>query len=322
MARQPSFGLAEIAWRWSFGAVFWLTLAFSAAEYLKSLPVSSRELLLLRTRQPVLVADAIARIFRGSAARGIEGIGLLATLLAIGWTVLSALARAALIKSLRENFRADSSSPTEERCRTPWHSLFGLSFFRVAVTLTAVIGFVGTFFLASAVSPAGDPAPGSATLVFLSLILFVWLAWSMLNWLLSFAAVFVVVEGQHTFQAIASVVGLCCRRTGPVLAVGTWFGLAHVVAFVLATAVVAFPLGFAGIFPAGIVLGGVLLITLLYFAAADFLYVGRLAAYVAILEIPETSGVLDALPTNMPGIDQSGVIDQNELILSDVPAQA
>jgi hypothetical protein len=322
MVRQPLFGMAEIAWRWSLGTVFWLALAFSAGEYLKTLPVSNGELRLLRTRHPVLVADAIAHIFRGSSWRAAQSVIVLAGTLAIAWIVLSALARAAIIKSLLGYFRADAALPVEEPCRVPLHSLFGLSFLRVAVSVPAVIGFVGAFFFASAVSPSGNPAPGSAFLVFLSLVLFLWLAWSVLNWFLSLAAIFVVVEGQHTFQAIGSAVDLCRRRMGSVLAAGIWFGLGHIVAFVLATSLVAFPLGFAGIFPAGIVLGGVLLITLLYFAAADFLYVGRLAAYVAILELPETSAIVQPAPTKTPTLDQSGVVDQGELILSDVPAQA
>ena len=34
--------------------------------------------------------------------------------------------------------------------------------------------------------------------------------------------------------------------------------------------------------------GGVLMVTLVYLAIADFLYIGRLAAYVAIVELPES----------------------------------
>ncbi len=52
--------------------------------------------------------------------------------------------------------------------------------------------------------------------------------------------------------------------------------------FVVASSAVAFPLGFAEVLPGGMVFGGVLLVTLLYFAAVDFLYVGRLASYVFI----------------------------------------
>src|SRR5207248_6704414 len=115
----------------------------------------------------------------------------------------------------------------------------------------------------------------------------VWIAWSVVNWFLSLAAVFVVTEGKDTFAAIAAAVDLCRREAGSVFAAGTWFGLAHGVAFFVATSIVAFPFAFIGVLPGAIVLGGVLLVTLLYFAAADFLYVGRLGAYVAILELPD-----------------------------------
>jgi hypothetical protein len=63
------------------------------------------------------------------------------------------------------------------------------------------------------------------------------------------------------------------------------------------------------------VLGGVLLVSALYFAVADFLYVGRLAAYVAILELPYEPRPVRFTP---PGLPSSGV-DRDELILSDVP---
>ena len=72
---------------------------------------------------------------------------------------------------------------------------------------------------------------------------------------------------------------------------------------------VALPLGFAGVLPAGVVLGGVLLVTLLYFAVVDFLYVGRLAAYVcASLEVSHPR--LEPIPAACPADDD---------ILSDIP---
>ena len=70
---------------------------------------------------------------------------------------------------------------------------------------------------------------------------------------------------------------------------GTWFGIAHAVAFVIATSVVAFPLGFAEVLPGGMVLGGVILVAPLYFAVADSLYVGRLAAYVFLIDFQKQS---------------------------------
>ncbi|MBV8050327.1 MAG: hypothetical protein JOZ80_04015, partial [Acidobacteriaceae bacterium] len=150
MLRQPALGVAEIAWRWSFAAVFWLALGFWVAEYLKSLPISSSELLLLKTRQPVLVWEAIVRIFHGSAWRAVESVIVLTIALATAWIVLNSVGRAAIIKSLIAHFRGEALSSTSER-PIPLHSLLGLSFFRAAVPVAAVIGFAGAFFFASAV---------------------------------------------------------------------------------------------------------------------------------------------------------------------------
>ena len=66
--------------------------------------------------------------------------------------------------------------------------------------------------------------------------------------------------------------------------------------------------------PGRIVLAGLAVITLLYFAVADFLYMARLAAYVAIVELPEVSFQPSAV-----SFQPSGSIDPYELILSDLP---
>ncbi len=318
MLRQPSFGVAEIAWRWSFGLAAGVLLAFSCFEYLDSLPVTNRDLLFLRTGQPFLISQTLARIFHGSAPRLILTALVLVPALAAAWILLGSFARAATLEALVDYFRgADEPGhtlpPAAER---PLRSLAGLNFLRVAATLAAAVGCLGAIVLAGSASPQADPAPGSAFLIFLMLAMLVWLAWSVVNWFLSLSAVFVVDGGCDAFGALAQAVDLCRTRTGSVLAAGTWFGLAHLTAFFVGTSVVAFPLAFAGVLPAGIVLGGVLLVTLLYFAVTDFLYVGRLAAYVAILELP--------LATPQPNLPPSAIapplataIDKDEVILCD-----
>jgi hypothetical protein len=84
--------------------------------------------------------------------------------------------------------------------------------------------------------------------------------------------------------------------------------------------VVAFPLAFINLLPGGVVLGGVILVTLLYFAVADYLYAGRLAAYVYIAENPDSfAQVVAAPPGSSPNTRLRNGIDQDELILSDLP---
>jgi hypothetical protein len=332
MFRRPVFGLAEIAWRWSFGCAAALLLAFSFLEYLDTLQVSGRDLFLLRTRQPALISQAIAHILGGSALRVVETMMVLALALAAGWIVIAALARAATIEALLDHVREQSAVSgfhREQKQPRDWslRSLLVLNCFRVGVALVAVGGSLAAFILGRAASPAENPSPGAAFLIFLGVTSLVWMAWSGLNWVLSLAPIFVVADGRNTFGAISAIVDLCRSRAGSVLAAGTWFGLAHIAAFFVATSVVAFPLGLSGMLPAGVTLGGVLLVTLLYFAAADFLYVGRLAAYVAMVELPESAAAESSNPVPPDraqpvavSIQPPSAIDPDELILSDLPA--
>jgi hypothetical protein len=315
MFGRPSLGLSEIAWRWSFGFGAVVLLLLAGLEYLDTLPVRRAELFLLRTQHPLLVSRAIARIFAGSAPRAVA-VGMVLTLsLAIGWIVLASLGRAATLKALFEYFQDHAVSG-----RIRLNPLMGLNLLRVILTLGSVTGGVGALLVAGAASPATDPSPGAAALIFFTLAMFVTLIWTVLNWFLSVASIFSVEGGFGTFGCVAATVGLCRTQTGAVVAAATWFGLAHFIALLAASSVIAFPLAFAELLPAGIVLGGVLLVGLLYFAIVDFLYVGRLASYVYMLKGPQE----DALANRaLPGGNISPIetrVDAGELILGDLPA--
>jgi hypothetical protein len=332
MFSRPSFGLAEIAWRWSFGAATGLLLTFSFVEYLDTLPVTNSDLLLLRTSEPVLIFRAVLHIFHGSTLRVVEAAVVLALTLGAAWIVIASLARMATLKALLAYFRESgvSTSELKERKSPRLRSLFALNFFRLGTALAAAVGCLAAIFLGQAVSQPSDPAPGSALLITLTVTMLVWFACSTLNWFLSLAAICVVADGHDTFGAIAAAVDLCRTRAGSIFAAGTWFGLAHLTAFAVATSVAAFPLGFAAVLPADAVLGGVLLVALLYFAVTDFLYAGRLAAYVAILEMPESPVLAETAPPPHPSggtpldlpLQSSPAVDATELILSDVPASS
>jgi hypothetical protein len=317
---RPSFGLAEIAWRWSFDAAAVVLVLFTGFEYLETLPVSRGDQLLLKTRHPLLVSQAVADIFRGSSLPMMEAAILLALLLAIAWIIVAALGRAATLRALLVHFRN-----TAELSPTRFGPLFGLNFFRATNALAACIAFLGAFLVAYLVSPRNGAAAGVALAVTLGAAALVWLAWSAVNWFLSLASVLVVARGEDTFGSIFAAVDLCRSRTGSVVATGTWFGLAHLTAFVSATTLVALPLGLIGVVSAPAAFFCVLLISLVYLAIVDFLYIGRLAAYVAILELPEAPIAAEmALPPVLPmthsRTETSSAVDPTELILGDVPS--
>ena len=296
MFRAPLLGLAEIAWRWSFGLAAAAVLLFSLREYLDTLPVTAGDMLLLRTRQPVLMLQVLSRIFQGSAPRAVAAFAVLVPALGVAWIIIASLGRAATLKTLIEYLRRSHG-------RVRLTSLLALNALRAVTFLAAAVSIVGALLAARAASSSADPSPGSALLIFWMLIMLVGLACSLLNWYLSLAAIFVVKDGVSTFAALAAAIDLCRSRTGSIAAALTWFGVAHTAVFVVASSAAAVPLGFSEVLPGGVVLGGLLLVALLYFAAVDFLYVGRLAAYMFMIEEPT------ALP--LPASDDD--------ILSDIP---
>ena len=323
MLREPAFGLAELTWRWTRGLVGSLLFAFAFVEYLGTLPVTSGDLLLIKTRQPALIAKALARILHGSGARVVETLIIASLCWAVAWVIVGGFARMAIVKALLGIFRDENVGEKSEPAGSIF-SLFGLNLFRVGALVAAVIACQAPGLAARLASGKGsDP-----TLIFLVIgfgLVLIAGAWSVLNWFLSLASMFVAAEGKDTFGAIAATVDFCRNRFGAVAAVSTWFGLAHLTAFAIATFCSLFVFGLLGALPVGFAVLGMTVITLVYFAVTDLLYVGRLAGYVAILELPEVeSRAMELPPTILPATPESQEprdrrVDPDELILSDVP---
>ncbi len=313
--RRPSLTLAEIIWRWAVGATATALFAFGLFEYLQTLPVTNGELLFLRTRHPYLVGEAIAHIFRGSLSRAVMAALTAALMLVILWMIAGSVGRIATVRALLDYFRRDVASNVST---SAFPALLRLQFLRVAVALAALVGLAGAAIVAGFASPDVHPRPGLAFSIFLLIACLVALLWSALNWLLSLASMFAVREGEDTVGAIVAAVACCRERTGAVMAVSTWTGLAHLVVFVLASTVASVPLAFAGIVSWRVVVAADIIVTLAYFAVADWLYMARLAGYVCIAETPQE--LLTAPPSPPAPIPTplQTTIDRNELILSDL----
>jgi hypothetical protein len=328
--RRPLLAFAEITWRWVFGATATVLFFFGLVEFLNTLPLTNGEILFLRTRNPFLVSQAIAHIFRGSMNRAVLSLMLGGTLLALIWMVAASFGRIATVEAMLDYFRerfAGDRPRYEERDAAGnvakpgrFTSLLRLNFLRVAVVLAAIVGFAGAAVVARWSSSPSHPRPGLAFLIFMPIAAAVSLIAYELNWLLSLAAVFVVRDGEDTVASIASAVSLCRDRTGAVFGVSSWTGIAHLIAFVGASTVMGFPIGLEGLLPWRVVTLLVIAITLAYLAVADWLYTARLAGYVCIAELPNA---LFAPPPPIPAPPvPSETIDRDELILSDIPSLA
>jgi hypothetical protein len=333
--RRPLLTLGEITWRWTVGATATTMFFFGLFEYLNTLPVSRREMLFLRTRHPYLVAQAIGHILRGSLPSAVISAIVAVVMLAVIWILAASLGRIATVRALLDYFRdkfeggnlavgaatddTDDISAEDSEGR-PWRAMVHLNTLRAAVALSALIGFAGAIILAGFASSPLHPRPGLVFLLLVPLTGIICLVWWGLNWLLSLASVFAVRDGEDALGAISAAVSFVRTRLGPVMAVSTWTGLAHLVVFVGATTVIGMPLSVAGLLPWRLVLLGILVLTLAYLVVADWLYMARLAGYVCVAEIPEAL-LHPPLPSPRPVTPPAVVttIDRDELILSDIP---
>ena len=325
--RRPSLTFAEIAWRWTVGATAAALCGFYFVEYLESLPVTKVDSALLSTRQPMLVGRALAHILSGSLNRAVLGALLIALALAFLWVIAASSGRLATVRALIDYFHSEASPYLPAKTYgsdkpRPLRALINLSFLRGATFLAVILALAGAGIISGLVSSSADPRPGLAFILFLPLAGFICAAGWALNWGLSLAGIFAVRNGEDAMGALSAAVSLARERTGSVLAVSTWTGLARLIAFSVATTAVSLPLAFIGVAPSRLILAGVSLVMLAYFAVADWLYMARLAGYVCIAEMPE------ALSANLPlpGTSNGGIvarvedtIDRDERILSDVP---
>lgn len=330
--RRSSLTFAEISWRWTLGATAWALFLFSLFEFLNTLPVTKGDAALLSTRHPALIGRALAHIFHGSLKRAVFAVLLEAFALAFLWVLASSLARIATVRVLLDYFAerrdVDSSvfatrDPIKSR---PFRTLLALNFLRVALVLAALLALAGAAILVSLASPAATPRPGLAFTLFLPLAGLICVVWAALSWLLTLAAIFSVRNSEDALTALSTAIIFSRERAGPTFAVSIWTGLAHFVAFSVASTAVSLPLSLAQIAPSRLVIVAVLAVTLAYFAVADWLYIARLAGYICIAELPDAPTSFEATPVPpasgqqfVPSIPVQTSIDRDEPILSDLP---
>jgi len=325
--RRPSLTFAEIAWRWTLGSTTLALFIFYFIEYLNTLLVTKADSFLLSSRQPAFVARALTHILHGSLNRAVLAALLVGLALCFLWITAASIGRLATLRALLERFRSEAEGNLLTKTQgsgkpRPIRALIHLNCLRLAVVLAVFLAFGGAVILSSFVSSDANPRPGLAFTLFILLAGVICTAGWGLNWWLSLAGIFAVRNQEDALDALSAAVSFFRERAGSVLAVSTWTGLAHLIAFSIATTVVSLPLAFIPIAPWRLIIAGVVLVTLAYFAVADWLYIARLAGYVCITEMPDPLPATSSVgPTSPAGIAAPihDAIDRDERILSDVP---
>jgi hypothetical protein len=298
VVRQPALVLGEVAWRWAFGAAAWALVIIAIRRILAHVDITQAELLLARHSDVFLIADACAHIVVQVLPRLGHECLVLAPAIAVLWVAAATLGRAITLQSLfSTDVIASEDAPAGPRTLRLSDAgaseprdlhiglLLALHFIRAVGTLAALIAFVGALLLTGLAMPAQNPIAGAlAGILVAALIGFFW---SVVNWFLALAPIWIVRDGRPTLRSIVDSVDLYRRGPGPYRGIASWFGLWRAAAL-LAALVAALLAGQAT--PATSIAICVV-IALIYFAVADFLYIARLAAFVALNESSQLSAV-------------------------------
>ena len=136
VGRDPALLLAEIGWRWAFGAAALTTCAYATGRVLDATLISQADQLALRSRTSVLIAEAVAHILRDAWPRLATAATILVPCLAALWIFAAAAGRGAVLGALL-------NKPTMSM-----RPLLGLSFLRATLTLAGVLAWLAAAIIA------------------------------------------------------------------------------------------------------------------------------------------------------------------------------
>lgn len=310
---QSPIALIEISWRWSLGAIFILLTLLCLAKYLRSLPVSESQMLLLGSGQSALMLRTFQELFKGSGPRFLAALTVLFFSTTLAWILFASFGRASTLNALLRQVGKDNSVPIAPILR--------LNALRALVLITVILISAAAFIMTG--GSQGSSSSSVALLLAALLVGSVWSAWIVVNWLLSVAPIFVAENECNAFAAIGLAIDLCRSRFGSLFVIGLWFGALRSFAFssmgLFALVLVALTPTNPATLPATVIAT-----SLGYFFLADFLYAGRLAAYfslanapLAVMQLAANSQSIDGYPPQI-----GSVVDPDELILSDLPGLA
>ena len=270
---QPAVVLAEIVWRWCFGAASLLVLTVCAVHYLHSLVVTDAEMDALRTNQPWIVATAVQQIFAGSGPLLLRIALIAVPAMLFFWWIAASIGRTVTLRALMPARPARMTTQ------------FGVHFLRTLNSLVALGAVVISAYLAGLVAVQGEePNPAVFMLVFMLLLALVFLIRSAINYFLSLASVTAAQGSLGAGRASLAALALFRRRGRALssleLAIAFWKFVAAIVVTVLSF----IPAVLINVTPWPVWVGLLVLLTLLYFVIADFLSLARLIAWLAIAE--------------------------------------
>ncbi len=270
--RRPGLIARELAWRWLFGIPALLLLSACVERLLVILSAAHTGIDEFSLQQPWMAAQITRASYHAILPTALDLARRVVPLLMVGWAIASGIGRAFVLRSLTP----------ESRWRPV--SLMLLQLLRiVALGLTVYVWFAMVRWAAARdifrVAAGTEPSmvAFAAWLICLSIGSFI--VWALWSWVLSIAAVLIVVEDRSLPSALAASL-----RQGPLtmklVEVNLVLGIVKLALVVLAMVFSAIPLPFEAQMSGRALYIWWAAVGVWYLAVSDFFQVARLAAFV------------------------------------------
>jgi hypothetical protein len=274
---DPALLALELLWRWCFGLAL-LTVLFVAYAHLRqAILISDADQAIFASEDPLAIANAAAALIAALQPLLLRVLARICLLAAMFWIIAAVPGRALTARLIGRRLAADyrvAMAPEKPR----WATFAFLTILRVLMLLILVIGYLTGVLIAMRVNMDRPNLLADALIIAASLGVSA-VVWSVVNWALSLAPIFVVRDGAGPLDAIVAAMAFIRRRYAYLAAIALWNStLRGLVATAITLA------GIATIVwrpPHALWFTAVLLAleTVLYLVASDYFLLARFAAY-------------------------------------------
>ena len=270
VARDPAIFLVEILWRWSFALLACLLVIGVGLMLLGPLHVGHRWDMAVRTRDPQRMTQLLVTVLLILGMKAVVAALAIPVAIAFLWSIFSALGRFVTIRRLRVGLTSLRFS-----------SILALQFLRGFASWFCFVLFFGATFGEALIASRG-PKPDLLLyyLMVMPSVVVISAFWLTVNWYLSLAAFF-GREGQGFRGALREARQTIRQQRSDFAGTGLVFLLFRTIILLVAVAICGLASGMEGTAPQSYFVL-LVVVSLAYCAIADFLYMARMAAYLAL----------------------------------------
>ncbi len=270
VSRDPLIFMLEILWRWSFALLVCLLLFGVGAMLLGPLSIGDAWAAAWHSQDPRRIGQVALVVFLMLGSKLIVAAIAVPVAIALLWAILSTLGRSITVKRLRAGM-------TSLRFR----SIMALQFLRAFLTWFSLVLLFAAVFGEALIATRG-PQPDLVLYYLMAMpsVVLISGVWLVLNWYLTLAVIF-GRDGQSFRGAFGQARQTVARQRSDFAGTGFVFLLMRFAILLVALAICGLASRLAGSSPQGY-FTLVMVVAAVYFAVSDFLYMSRMAAYLAL----------------------------------------